>query len=208
MEKIDNQETRNEMAFPNVLAVVEYLKTQGFKIEKSAAYNHTREGRLKARKDGNYHLRDVMKYARLYLKRVEPGGSQSNNLENLQEKRLVAEVKKAEAQAIIAEKQAEVMSDKYIPKEQMELELAGRAAIFRAGLESWIHVNTPKWINFVDGDLKKVGELINRMQDDLDELLNVYASSREWQIIVDDDINEGVDSTILDRDEGNLDDVE
>lgn len=77
-----------------MLAVVGYLQGQGFKIKKSAMYGHTKEGRLKARKDGNYHLRDVMKYARLYLKRIEPSMSRSNNLENLQEKRLVAEVKK------------------------------------------------------------------------------------------------------------------
>jgi len=107
----------------------------------------------------------------------------------------------------------------------MEFELACHAAIFRSGLENWIYNNVPKWIRFVDGDLKKVGDFINCMRDDLDELLNVFASTREWELIIDDDGikcesdenetavsdvggSEAMDITLVERDEENLDDVE
>lgn len=187
MEDSGDQTNRSEITFPNVLAVVGYLHAQGWKVGKSAAYLHCQDGRLKARKDGFYHSRDVMKYARLHLKRVAAGSGRtsSHNQEILNERRVEAETKRAEAEVRIAEAKAWAIEGKYMEREKFELEVAARAGILYAGLKSWIQTEATNWIRTTDGDVTKTGELIKLVTDGLVDHMNTYARPADYLVIFD-----------------------
>jgi len=83
------------------------------------------------------------------------------------------------------ERQESKEAGNLVPREQIEIELATRAGILDAGLRHWIQAHAAEWIRQVAGDTKKVGDLINLMGRDLDEYINAYASTREYQVIID-----------------------
>jgi len=56
---------------PNLLAVVEYLAARGWKIKKTAAYQHRKEGKIRPQKNGSFRIGDVEKYATVFLKRLD-----------------------------------------------------------------------------------------------------------------------------------------
>ena len=80
----------------------------------------------------------------------------------------------------------------YIRREEMEIELAGRAGILVAGLKHWVQSRAADWIAAVAGDMKRTGELINLMTRDVDEHINHYAASREYEVVIEEKQGEGV----------------
>ena len=75
--------------------------------------------------------------------------------------------------------------DRYVTKEQMEIELATRAGIIDAGLKHWVKSHAAEWIRFVGGDMNKVGEFIGRIGRELDEHINSYAAATDYDVIID-----------------------
>lgn len=65
---MENEAESKLRVFVNVLQVVSFLQAEGWKLAKSAAYTHIKEGMLRPRGDGNFHERDVLQYARTFLK--------------------------------------------------------------------------------------------------------------------------------------------
>src|SRR6056297_3378094 len=66
---------QSEQKLRNVLQVVEYLRRQNYKISKSAAYKHKKEGKLRPGPDGSFSARAVEKYAREWLEQAGGGGA-------------------------------------------------------------------------------------------------------------------------------------
>jgi hypothetical protein len=87
----------DEMTFSNALAVLDWLKNDGWKISRAAIYLHIKEGKLHSGKDGRYLLRAVKRYARLYLRRID--GS-VKAVEGAMERKIAAEARRMEAAAI------------------------------------------------------------------------------------------------------------
>jgi len=180
-----DKETIEKLTFPNLAAVLEYLKDCGWKSTKSSLYRHHGEGKLLPRSDGAYQLKDVEKYARTWLKQAATGKKMSEQADELQSRKLKQELAnlelKYEREAFAHARE----QGQYVPREQMEIELAGRAGVLDAGLKHWVQSRAAEWIRTAGGDTKKVGELINLMNRDLDEHINNYAASTEYQVIID-----------------------
>lgn len=175
------------LAFPNLGNVLEYLRDSGWKATKSSLYRHHGEGKLLPKNDGSYQLKDVEKYARTWLKQASTGKRVAEKTDELQRKKLERELAnldlKFERESFAHARDL----GQYVPKEQMEIELAGRAGILDAGLKHWIQSRAADWIRAVDGDMKKVGELINIMSREADEHINTYATPKDYEIIIEAD---------------------
>jgi hypothetical protein len=169
----------------NVAEVLDYLAAAGWKVTKTSLYRHQKEGKLLPRPDGAYSLRDVERYARTWLKQLSTGKRKTEKMDELQRRKLESELENLE----LARKRNELAYgkelDRYIHREQMEIELATRAGILDAGLKHWVQSRAAEWIRTAGGDTKKVGELINLMTRDLDEHINSYAAAIEYQVIID-----------------------
>lgn len=169
---------------PNIAAVLQYLQGEGWKETKTSLYRRQKEGKILPRPDGTYAKKDVDKYARTFLKQIATGKRLSENTDELQRKKLEQELKnlilKNERENFNYEKDRGL----YIPKDQMEIELATRAGILVAGLKHWVQTRSADWIAAVSGDAKKVGELINMMSNDVDEHINQYAGSKEYEVVI------------------------
>jgi hypothetical protein len=179
--------------FENLLAVKEYLGKEGWQVSQSGIYKHKKEGKLLPASDGTYRQKDVDKYARTWLKLKSTGKKKQDKLDELQRMKLEKELEKLETENARSKLKFEVEQGKYIEKDRMFLEMAARAGVLDAGLNHWIQTGAADWIRLVDGDLKKIGELINDMNAGKDELLNHYAQTQEFQVIFDgNDIDDDV----------------
>jgi len=174
-----------ERPLPNTAAVLEYLRAGDWRVTKTSLYRHQKEGKLSPRRDGLYTLRDVDKYARTWLKQKSTGKKIAEKIEEMQRRKLELELSNLEED----NKRKRFANDReaglYIPKEFMEIELAGRAGVLDAGLKHWVQSRSAEWIRTVGGDTKKVGDLIILMNRDLDEHINSYAGALSYQVVID-----------------------
>lgn len=187
VDTLDRRAATEAEQFANLAEVLGYLRDAGWKATKASLYRHKDEGKIRPRPTGAYHLADVEKYARTFLKQQATGKRIQERVDDLQRKKLEKELQNLELE--ISRKTFAFDRDqgKYIPKELMDIELAGRAGILEAGLKHWIQSHAADWIRMSEGNTKKAGELIQFMNHSIDEHINEYASVREYRVIIDDD---------------------
>ncbi len=180
-----DQQNADDPRLGTIADVLAYLKAEGWRVTKTSLYRHQKEGKFVPRDNGTYRQNDIDKYARVWLKQQSTGKRISERIDELQRKKLEQELQNLEIENRRKNFNFEKDQGKYVPKEMMEIELATRAGILDAGLKHWIQSHTAEWIRVVNGDMKKIGELINILNRTLDEHINTYASVREYQVIID-----------------------
>lgn len=171
--------------FDTLAAVLEYLKNNGWKAARQSLYRHHSQGKIIPDADGKYKLRAVEKYAKTFLKQSATGKRMQENTDDLQRQKLELELKNLKLKNERDQFNYEKDRGLFIPKDQVEIELATRAGVLVAGLKHWVQSKAADWIAAVSGDNKRVGELINTMNRDVDEHINHYASSKEYEVIIE-----------------------
>lgn len=181
-ENAEQEEQAAVATFPNVLAAVEYLKTGGWKIAKSMAYQHRNEGKLRPREDGLFHLKDVLKYARTFLRRYETGKTAWADLDTVQQEKSRAEADKLRSQAGMAALKLKIAEQQYVEKSYFDQELAKRAVFLKNDLLTFCRSSAPEIIALVGGDAEKTPDLIEHMLDAMEDCLDRYAADREFSL--------------------------
>ncbi len=172
----------NDLTFPNVKAVSDYLSETGWKIGKTQVYEHAKSRKVRPRADGLFYERDVKNYAQRFLKRIDAANTRNPNLEKVQERRLQAEATKMEAQAEHWRIKARSEAGIYVPRDAFERALAQRAALFRGDLENFCYSEVGNFINLCRGDPQCSPEMIQFMLDRFSVFLDRYSEpERAWE---------------------------
>lgn len=168
--------------FVNRLEVLKHLKQRGFKIGKTKLYEDAQAGRLRVQSDGSVKLSDVELYEKAYLSEKKSGAEDC-----LARRKMELEVQRLENQVREQDLDYQKSIGKLIEKDDVEMELASRAAVLEAGLKNMIYVNASDWVHLVGGRPEKVLELAERMVEIVDGLLNEYAQVKTFQVLFDVD---------------------
>jgi hypothetical protein len=179
------EEHQNERLFDSIAAVLKYLKEAGWRVAKTTIYRHRNEGKFLPAAGGEFRQRDIDKYARAWLKRLDTGQKVSDRIDDLQRRKLERELKTLDLEFERKKFAHDRDLGLYVSKERVEVEWAGRVGILEAGLKQWIRSCVGSWIRLAGGDLNKTGELVNEMMRDLDEQLNSYAVAKEYDLEVE-----------------------
>jgi len=164
--------------------VLAYLKAGGYKIEKSALSNHVRT-RMLIKKSGAFNRKDVDSYATLHLQSGATGQTQADKkTAELQERKLKAECLRTEEQALKAKIEREAIEGKLIARDDVELELAGRAVALEAGYDHMVYTKAAEWIEICGGDQARADRLINALLEAKNEWLNQYASTADFVVVL------------------------
>jgi len=177
-----------QMEFKNLTEVTSYLKNEGWQVSQSTVYKHGQEGKIRPDIGKAYSLAAVKRYANRFL--VLAKTKQTISDEDLQRKKLMAETARVTEQAKLAQIKRMSEEGKYILRSDLFLEMAARAATLEAGLKYMISSKAADWIEMVDGDQKKVGDLIRAMENGLNEGLNEFASTKEFQVVFELDTDQ------------------
>lgn len=169
---------------PNILAVVDFLQAAGWKVKKSSAYQHHKEGKIKSKKDGTFRVQDAEKYAVTYLKRLDTGTMAAGEADKLQQEKLQAETDKMKAQARHWQVRAQVIEGNYVEKSLFEGELARRASVFKNDLENFCRSQAPEIIHRVSGDVALIPDLIEFLLEQTESFLDRYTEEKEFKVPV------------------------
>ena len=178
MDEFDHPNT-----FANTKRVYEFLIAQGWKVSQRAVYNHVKDGKLR-KKDGIFTSRAVSKYAKTFLNRKDSGQTLPVEHEQLQRDKLTQEIRRLTIQVERDEHKLGVEQGRYLPREDFELELAARASVFDAGFRYFFQSMAAEMITLVGGNMKKIPEFIAMLNTKLDEQLNEYATTKEYQVMI------------------------
>jgi len=173
-------EAENRQVFRNTREVAAYLRKEGWKASQSTVYKHQTEGKIKISLDGTYALKDVLKYARGFLMLRSATTKQDD--EELQRRKIRVEIMRIEEQAKLARIKRMAEEGRYILRSDFELELAARAVTLEANFKFMIQDRAGDWIHLVAGNRKMAADLIRSVNEDLDMMLNEFASEREFTI--------------------------
>jgi len=178
----------------NRLEAVEWLRDQGYKVGKSKLYNDAKAGRLKVCNDGSIRVSDLEDYvARQGLEPLEQATEPEEGAEDLQREKLKEQLRQLQLDNEKREFERQRLEGKYIPRQDLELELASRAGVLDTGLRSDIKTHARDWVHMVGGRAERVPDLVEAMLDVLDRRLNEYARMDRFEVIFSEEEEQGGD---------------
>ncbi|MBU1001936.1 MAG: hypothetical protein KKE73_05390 [Proteobacteria bacterium] len=182
MGKTDHVQTEN---LASITAVLEYLLDCGRKVRKSKLYQDVKTGLLARQPGGGFSKAAVDAYAQA-LPLVAVPKVDSDNIKELARRRQEATIQKIEEETARIRFKREAERGRFIPREQVELELAGRAVVLETGLRQAVEMNVLDLIHLVDGDPRKSQRFLEVFEGYLNEALNQFASKAEFEVTFTD----------------------
>jgi len=175
LEAFTRPEEADERVFRNRIEALQHLQAQGYKIQKTNLYSDAQAGRLRLQPDGSI----TEKALERYIKRVGlTRPSEIADSGGLQAKKLALEISKLEEEYQERRFKNDIQEGKYLPRDQVYMELAGRAAVFEAGLKQALATRA--------ADLLEALELIPEKHQ------RITFARRWFREIVDEQLNEFV----------------
>ncbi len=162
-------------------AVLTYTEENGRKLGKTKMFEDIKKGRLKKQPDGTFRQRDVDRYM-ASLPMAGTPDAVAEKAADRQRRKEEADIRKAEAAAEREEFDLAVKKGKFVPREQVHLELAARAVTLASGLKTAFEAQHLDLVALVDGNPKKGAALVERLEALLDEALNEYSREMEFEV--------------------------
>lgn len=166
----------------NAAAVLRYLHANGWKVEKTQFYQHVKQGKLARNDQGLFTRRAVLRYAKDWVPRTDTGKTIGEEQEDLNRTKLQEEIKRIRVQQERDNFKFDVERGKYLPRADVEQELAGRAVALDAGYNHMVYSRVQEFIATVNGDSGKAPQLIESLLSARDDWFNQYASDMEFEV--------------------------
>jgi hypothetical protein len=166
-----------EMSFSSLEAVRRFLNAQGYKVSKSTIDRHKREGKIRPNPSGVFTEASAIKYAETFLVVSSTGQRARDDNSDIQRQRLRALTDKAVEEARTMRLKREAEEGKYIPRSQVQQDLAARAMMLRSGFKHLVQSRVMEWVHLVGGDPTKAPELMREVADRVERMLSDYAGA-------------------------------
>lgn len=168
-------------ALADIAAVLAYVAEAGRKLAKSKLYKDVKEGRLRRQANGTFLVKHVDRYL---LSLPTAGNSEEfvDETEKRQRRKEEAMIRRAEADAEAAEFKLDQMKGLYAPRDEVMVELAGRAVALREGLKSAFESSMPELVEAVNGDALKIPALRTLIESAIDKSMGEYAKPLAFEV--------------------------
>lgn len=174
-----------EERLKNCSVVLKWLNENGYSISQGKLYGHAKKGLLKLQADKSVLMSSVEAYINhpdSGLVKHEEVGQTEEDQKKCQRKfdlELSILERKNEREQFAFDKE----KDKYLPRDEFEMEMAGRAAVLDSGLTHGIKSNLAEWIQICGGSQDKRAELMHSMLEWKDTRLNEFATTDRFQVM-------------------------
>lgn len=165
-------------------AVLAYVNENGRKLGKTKLYSDIGLGRLKKQPDGTFKQRDVDRYMASLPMSGTPDAV-AEKAADRQRRKEEADIRKAVAAAEREEFDLAVKKGKFVPKEQVHLELAARAVALASNIKTAFEARNLDLVATVDGNPRKGAALIEALEGIFDEAFNEYSRELEFEVTFD-----------------------
>lgn len=157
--------------FKNLMEVVGYLKGKGYKIGKSKIYKDRKDNQIRVQPDGSVLQRD----ADAYSKTLQLLGDPLRGLEAAQQKKAELEAQRLQGQIDTLEHDLAVKRDRYVLREDSEMERAENATAIFIGISNGMIGSARVLIEAADGDPKRLQEFVEAVKRELNRAANSLA---------------------------------
>lgn len=162
--------------------VLRYLLATGWDVKKQTCYNHIGSGKLQKNRGGLYTKNAVKKYAELWLVHRGLGSTVGESEENLAKTKTRSEIKRIQTAEEKDRFDLEVKQGLYIPRDQVEKELASRVVVVDQSLEFCYRSKITEMVTMVGGDMGKAPLLLDLLIQNKNELMQQMASMGDFTI--------------------------
>lgn len=159
--------------------VVRFLVSLGYQRSGKQFSEDHKAGLIKKNEKGVFTRRAVHQYANRFL--IHGANSDKNPV--------VGEARKLQLQCEKLERENEegsfkfaVLKGRYIPRRDLYLQLAGRAAVLDAGVEQFIRAKASELVAVVSGDHGKLPDFVDVFVNGWKDLLNSYANAQDLEV--------------------------
>ncbi|MDR0477676.1 MAG: hypothetical protein LBH14_07060 [Desulfobulbaceae bacterium] len=193
------EKAMNETESPEVLkttgAVLRYLQEEaGRQIQKTKLYDDIKRGLL--RKENRAFRRvDVERYAASLPKSTTPDGRVAAAEERLRRAE-EADIRIKEARAVREEKKNAILDGQYVPRADVDQELAARAVTLNTGIKSMVEAQALDIVVKVGGEAKQAMTLVRELETLIDAACSEYARRLEFEVTLT-----GIDDEATDKEE-------
>jgi len=176
----------DQRVFRHRIEALQHLQAQGYKIKKSKLYDDAKAGFLRMQPDGTVTEKDLERY----VKRVgleKPAEIADAQAGDLQAKKLALEISKLEEEYREKRRKNDILDGKFMPREKVYMEIAGRAVVFEAGLKHALDTRAAELLEALDAIAEKNHRLVmirRWFREILDEQLNEFANIKTFQAII------------------------
>ena len=168
---------RSKTIFHTVPDVADYLNQNDYQIARRTLHDHIKRGWLQRDEKGNFKKSAVDEYAKTYIAERKSRPRKSDTYDE----KTQAEIKKIQAQAENWALRTRILNGEYIERVKYELDLAARLVVFRSDMMNFHRAKALDMVRMVDGDDKKIPDLVDFMTDNLELWLDRYANTdTEW----------------------------
>lgn len=178
-----------EKVYKNRLAVLEHLQDLGYKVGKTKIYQDADAGLLRLQPDGSVLQSAVEAYLHHPAARlVRPAqAADEAEAEEMGREKISEELKHLRLKNEKLQFDFDKDRGRYLPRDEFELELAGRAAVLDSGLKHRFSSRAAQWIATVAGNQEKRAELVALLHGALDEALTDFATTDTFQVMIIED---------------------
>ena len=169
--------------FPHRVAVWKYLCESGWKISRSQFYEHCSDGKLARQEDGSYLRSDADKYAGTHCISLATG--QRLGASAMADEKAVVALAREKVRLEREEYDLGVRKGKYIPRDEVELMIIGRAIAMLSHLNAMVQMQAEDWIAMVGGDTTRSRELIDTIQHGIEDHVSVFARDIEFEVLME-----------------------
>ena len=143
--------------------------------------------------DGKVKLSDIGRYIRRIRLEKLPELSAAAGDDDLSSEKARKEIEKLSEQIQDLRFKRETSQGRWVLKDEFDMELAARAAVFEAGLRHMIDSQVGEWIQAVSGDTAKSTGLREMVHERLDDMLNEFASTDYFHVMIVGEEEKGED---------------
>ncbi len=185
--------------FKNRYAAVKWLQENGYKVRKSKLYKDADAGLLRMESDGTVTIESLRRYIdhpEAGIKEHMDTVSAGNDVEvrEYHRRAAVAKAEKTELEAKKLRWEMEKEEGKWIPRADLEMEMAARAAVLDQGLSSLVSVRAEAWIHLAGGNPNRAPDLKAAIAAEVDALLGAFVQTDTFTVMFEND--EGSDGEI------------
>lgn len=177
-KKKKQQQKNPEEACFAVPGAVEYLKSEGYKIEeRKLYYDKAIVGYTTINNAVTFTKKDLDKYAKKFLNPLSE--SDSNNADA----KMKWDARIAEQKFKDMEFEAKIKQGMYILKSDVEQMLAARAAFLKDNLgQGFIHARASKIAEIIQGNTEHIPELIDFWLKQIEEIFDYYSKPMRFEV--------------------------
>ncbi|MCL2791099.1 MAG: hypothetical protein FWD79_10705 [Desulfobulbus sp.] len=179
------KQTMNETEPPEVFKsageVLRYLQEdKGRQIRKTKLYADVKSGLLR-KEERKFRRLDVDKYAASLPLASTPDGRVAEAEDRLRRSE-EADIRMKEARAAREERKNAILEGQFVPRADVDQELAARAAALNQGIKSRVEAAALDLVNKVGGKPKRARLLVQEISLLIDAACNEYAQPMEFEV--------------------------